>query len=356
MQAIDGSGNVDNATYQVELAGAPTTYGYDPNGNMTSDGVKTYVWDAENRLVEVKQGGSTLATFAYDGVGRRATKSAGGTSTSFVYDGAQFLEERPTGGTTKRYFYGLGIDRPLAEATGAATNYFSADHLGSIAQVTDAAGAPILTRQYDAWGNLLQGSAVSGYAFTGREWDTETGLYYYRARYYDPKAGRFISEDPIGFEGGLNLYAYVSNRPTRYTDPLGLIEGQMPPPMPGYDRATWTSGQWDNGRWWVRDPNGRTWTAHPEDGGHWRHWDAEGKKGGRWPNNSKKSWPKQKKLEPDQCETDPNGDAPGWESPYIQGAPTFFPGVSTVPLPAPVPPLAPMPAPVAWPWPVLAFP
>lgn len=200
---------------------------------MTSDGVKAYVWDAENRLVEVQQGGNTLATFGYDGVGRRAAKSAGGTTTSFVYDGVQFIEVRPAGGTMKRYFYGLGIDRPLAEATGAATNYFSADHLGSVTPVTDAAGAPTLNREYDAWGNLLQGGAASGYAITGREWDAETNLYCCRARYYDPKTGRFLSEDPIGFEGGdINFYAYVWNDPTDFSDPTGLGAWKPPDPSP----------------------------------------------------------------------------------------------------------------------------
>jgi RHS repeat-associated protein len=79
----------------------------------------------------------------------------------------------------------------------------------------------ISTRRYDAVGTFELGAA-NGYAFTGREWDTQTGLYYYRARYYDPKIGRFISEDPIGVMGGMNFYAYVENRPTLFIDPSGL--------------------------------------------------------------------------------------------------------------------------------------
>jgi RHS repeat-associated protein len=74
----------------------------------------------------------------------------------------------------------------------------------------------------DAWGNLEVGADQPGYAFTGREWDPETGLYYYRARYYDPKAGRFLSEDPIGLDGGVNFYSYVRNQPTNLIDPFGL--------------------------------------------------------------------------------------------------------------------------------------
>jgi RHS repeat-associated protein len=86
----------------------------------------------------------------------------------------------------------------------------------------DGAGAVILTRQYDAWGNLELGAAESGYAFTAREWDSETGLNYYRARYYAPDVGRFISEDPIRFKAGVNFFAYVLNNPVLYGDPTGL--------------------------------------------------------------------------------------------------------------------------------------
>jgi RHS repeat-associated protein len=100
-------------------------------------------------------------------------------------------------------------------------SYYLTDHLGSIAQVTNSSGAVTLTREYDLWGNLLLGSATSGYAYTGREWDAEAGIYYYRARYYDPKIGRFISEDTIGFEGGRNFFRYVHNSPIKFKDPTG---------------------------------------------------------------------------------------------------------------------------------------
>jgi YD repeat-containing protein len=139
-------------------------------------------WDAENRLIAVKQGVNTLASFTYDGKGRRATKTAGGATTNYVYSGGNFLEERPSAGPTKRYAYGRGIDRPLAQIVAGATTYYAADHLGSIIRTTDGLGGPTLTRQYDPWGNPIQGSTASGYAFTGREWDSETNLYYYRAR------------------------------------------------------------------------------------------------------------------------------------------------------------------------------
>lgn len=108
-------------------------------------------------------------------------------------------------------------------AEGPRFQNIHADGLGSIVAMTDAAGNVTSRRQYDAWGNLEVGADQPGYAFTGREWDPETGLYYYRARYYDPKVGRFLSEDPIGFAGGINLYAYVGNNPIGWVDPTGWL-------------------------------------------------------------------------------------------------------------------------------------
>jgi RHS repeat-associated protein len=90
-------------------------------------------------------------------------------------------------------------------------------------KLTNAAGAVTVTRQYDAWGEPEAGASEPGYAYTGREWDPGTGFYFYRARYYDPKGGRFISENPTGFErGDVNLDAYVGNNPPNATDPTGL--------------------------------------------------------------------------------------------------------------------------------------
>jgi RHS repeat-associated protein len=150
-------------------------------------------------------------------------------TTSYVDEGPQFLEERPSAGSVKRYVYGLGIDQPLAQVVAGTTTYNVSDHLGSIVRTTDTTGNPTLTREYDPWGNPLQGAGTSGYAFTGREWDSEIQGYYYRARYYDPKIGRFISEDPIQWAGGNNFYAYVENNPVNYVDPGGLKGVPRPP-------------------------------------------------------------------------------------------------------------------------------
>jgi RHS repeat-associated protein len=203
-----------SATLQVSI---------DPNGNLTGDGIKTYQWDAENRLVAVLQGGTTLASFTYDGRSRRATKTVGGTTHSYVYAGANIAEERLSSGQTLDFVQREEADRPLAQRDqSGAVSYYLADHLSSVVQTTNGTGTVTLTREYDPWGNLLQGGAVGGYAFTGREWDPETGLYYYRARYYDPKVGRFLGEDPVSFQG-TTPYGYVEGRVTLFTDPSGMV-------------------------------------------------------------------------------------------------------------------------------------
>jgi len=224
IQATDAAGNVRTNVYEVAQVGVTRTLTYDPNGNLTGNGTNSYDWDAENRLIAVKQGGNTVVSFTYDGNGRRNSKAAGGVITSYVYDGAQYLEERSSAEVTKRYVYSPGIDRPLAQIVGGVISYFVADHLGSVVRTTDAGGAPTLTREYDPWGNLLQGLTTKGYAFTGREWDSESGLYYYRARYFDPRLGRFLSDDPVGFKAGTNLAAYVKNNPLRFADPSGSCD------------------------------------------------------------------------------------------------------------------------------------
>jgi RHS repeat-associated protein len=113
-------------------------------------------------------------------------------------------------------------------------SYYEADGLGSITSMSNSSGQLTQTYTYDSFGGITAstGSLVNPFRFTGREFDSETGLYFYRARYYDPAAGRFLSEDPIEFRGGVNFYRYVSNGPTNLTDPLGLGPGVIPWPWP----------------------------------------------------------------------------------------------------------------------------
>jgi RHS repeat-associated protein len=222
--------SIDDGTYTYDernrlKTSAGTSYQYDGNGNLVSKadvtGVWAYQWNAENQLVSVAQNGATVATFRYDPLGRRIEKQASGLTTRYVYDGRDIIREVRSDGTVFDYVNGPGIDQALARRSAdGSVEYFHADALGSIISVTDDTAAITLTRQYEAYG-ALQAGAVSGHAFTGREFDAETGLYYYRARYYDPRLGRFISEDPIAIDVRPNLYAYVLDSPVNFTDPLG---------------------------------------------------------------------------------------------------------------------------------------
>lgn len=185
----------------------------------------TLGWNALNQLTSASRNGALQASFQYDPLGRRVVKSTPGKVTTYTYDGADILRENVTAGgitTTSYYVHGPSIDEPLGKETGGVMTHYHADGLGSIVKETSAVGAVTNTLRYDAWGNIEAG-ARDGFGFTGREYDSETGLLYYRARYLDPKSGRFISEDPISFSGGSNFYTYVSGNPIRLRDPLGLL-------------------------------------------------------------------------------------------------------------------------------------
>lgn len=152
--------------------------------------------------------------------------------TIFVYDGQNVIEEvDATGSLMAHYTYSLGIDESLAMLRGNITSYHQADGLGSVTSLSDSKGSLVSTYEYDSFGNLTTstGTLSNPFRYTGREFDVETGFYFYRARYYAPNIGRFISEDPIGFVGvTVNLYVYVLNNPVNFIDPYGLWKGIWP--------------------------------------------------------------------------------------------------------------------------------
>ncbi len=207
-----------------------TTYNYDNNGSLTSKSDGTaYSWDFENHLSQVTlpSAGGTV-NFKYDPLGRRIqktfTQGSTTTTTNYVYDGPNAIEEvDANGAVVARYTQGLGIDEPLAELRSGTTSYYQADGLGSITSLSNTAGALANTYTYDSFGKLTasSGTIVNPFQFTGRDFDSETGLRYYRTRYYDQNIGRFTSEDRSRFKGGINLYTYVGNDATNLTDPNG---------------------------------------------------------------------------------------------------------------------------------------
>jgi len=170
-------------------------------------------------------GSGGTVSFAYDPFGRRIKKVTSSTTSIFAYDGDNLLEETNSSGTAvARYSQTQNIDEPLAMLRSGATSYFHADGLGSVTSLSSSTGSVANTYTYDSFGNLTAstGSLVNPFQYTARESDTETGLYYYRARYYDPQAGKFISEDLLGFISGVDFYSYVLNRPIQMADPTGL--------------------------------------------------------------------------------------------------------------------------------------
>ncbi len=204
-----------------------TTPSYDANGNLTSNGVDSFVWNARNQLTQITEGGTTKFSYAYDALGRRTSKSVVGATapTTYLYDGSNAVQEA-IGNVTNPILTGLGTDERFARNDVNGRTDLLTDALNSTIALTDLTGTITQQYSYDPYGNVTQSDTTTGftnpYLYTGREADS-AGLYYYRARYYSPTMGRFISEDPMGFGGGQNnFYAYVGNNPLSFADPYGL--------------------------------------------------------------------------------------------------------------------------------------
>jgi RHS repeat-associated protein len=244
--------------YTMLAGGGTATLTYDANGNLLSDGTQTYAYDFENRLISVN-GGAT-AKYFYDALGRRILKVAGADSTFYDYAQLRAIEERSaTGGPVAASFvYGADLDEVLTMQRGGQTYYYHHNALGSVTHVTNTAGAIVEQYEYDAYGQVsffsgayapLSASAIGNpVLFTGQRYDAESGLYFYKARYYSPVLGRFLQRDPLGFVDGVNLYAYVSNNPANYTDPQGLLSFRW---YGNWGGPGWASGGWMN----ESDPN-----------------------------------------------------------------------------------------------------
>ena len=267
--------NREHSSFNELVTQEGATLLYDDNGNLIEDAEYSYEYDSRNRLrTATRKADGIVAEYFYDAMGRRIRKEVSNSGdldgvTDFYYDGNRVIEERNGNNIlTQQYVYGnyidevLVIDRNLdgdnsAIGTGDERLHYHQDALFSVYAVTDETGEIVESYLYDPYGKVTifdaNGDIVADnafgtanslidnpYLFTGRRFDEETGLYYFRARYFDADQGRFISRDPLGYVDGMNLYQYVISNPVMYTDPSGeefsqdeTLVRNIPAPRPG---------------------------------------------------------------------------------------------------------------------------
>ncbi|MDU9051105.1 MAG: RHS repeat-associated core domain-containing protein [Candidatus Electrothrix sp. Rat3] len=277
---VTGTNRLNQSTGAVAAA-----YGYDASGNIATDSTETTVYDLtdDQRLALVTKGGVTAGAYQYDGRGLRTVKTVNGEGTLFVSckSGKLIAEADSDGNITKEYVYLEGdifahfqYEVPVAplEATVAVSEpstkeapepvladnppavaatstpsdtaflqpiyfllllqnksaegayYYVTDHLGAPQIITDDSGSVVWEAEYLPFGdvNISVADIENNLRFPGQYYDAETGLHYNWNRYYDPETGRYIAADPIGLDGGLNLYSYVDQNPINFIDPKGL--------------------------------------------------------------------------------------------------------------------------------------
>ena len=233
----DGIGNSTN--HPANSLNQYTTLPYELDGNMVSNGVFGYIYDAASRLKTVASNGVTIATYAYDPMSRRVRKTTAEADHYYFYDGWNLVEERVIGtnGTASviHYVWGKDVSGTFQGAGGIGgllvvdmngAHYFPTyDNNGNVTRYLDASGATVAAYAYDAFGNHLSASGPMADAFFHRfstkYFDPETGLHYYGYRFYAPMLGRWINRDPIEEEGGENLYAFCDNGYLYRIDYLG---------------------------------------------------------------------------------------------------------------------------------------
>jgi RHS repeat-associated protein len=228
-----GTANADNELTTMTASLGSATMTYDGNHNLTYDGFNTLGYDVENRIVQAENGVWGTSTYLYDPLGHRKQKVVGvntatSVATDFVLAGGQeiadYYETSATWRLTVRGAGGLPLVTVVPAAGGGSEEivYVHHDVKGStVALTVPGSSGAADTYTYSEYGQPQSGSWMA-YEYAGYRYDSETGLYYMPARYYSPALGRFVQADPVGFRGGMNLYAYAGNDPVNLMDPMGL--------------------------------------------------------------------------------------------------------------------------------------
>jgi RHS repeat-associated protein len=231
--AKNGNTSVSSYTYNqadqlIALNGL--TYQYDNNGNLINDGLREYVYDQENQLVEVKDlQGSSIAKYSYDHEGKRIKKVTPTETINYFYDGDKVIYETDQNQSKINEYIWDNNGRPVSLIKDGKTYYYHLNRHGDVTALTDSNGNIVAQYEYDSWGNILNKSGslsdINPYRYSGYRYDKETNFYYLMSRYYDSSNGRFISRDSYLGEVveplSLNLYTYTHNNPIMFTDSSG---------------------------------------------------------------------------------------------------------------------------------------